>query len=102
MVQVGDLRVDIQAHEVTLDGTSIELRPKEFELLALLASRAGEVVSRRTIAREVWDDPLSSSDTTIDVHLSALRRRLGETAAAPRYLRVIRGVGVKLAPPDEG
>ncbi len=102
VVQVGDLRVDVQAHEVTLEGRDIDLRPKEFELLALLASRAGEVVSRRTIAREVWDDPLSSSDTTIDVHLSALRRRLGETAANPRYLRVIRGVGVKLAAPDDG
>lgn len=100
VVEVGGLRVDQPAHEVRLDDEVLQLRPKEFELLALLATRSPEVVSRREIAREVWDDPFSASDSTIDVHLSSLRRRLGETAASPRYLRVIRGVGVKLVAPD--
>lgn len=99
VLQVGDLRVDRAAHEALLDGEVLDLRPKEFDLLALLASRSPQVVRRSTIAQEVWDDPFSASDATIDVHLSALRRRLGETAADPRYLRVIRGVGVKLVEP---
>ena len=99
VLQVGDLRVDRATHEVQLGDEVLDLRPKEFDLLALLASRSPEVVRRTTIAEQVWDDPFSASDATIDVHLSALRRRLGETAAAPRYLRVIRGVGVKLVEP---
>jgi len=100
VLQVGDLRVDRATHEVQLGDEVLDLRPKEFDLLALLAARSPEVVRRTTIAQEVWDDPFSASDATIDVHLSALRRRLGETAAAPRYLRVIRGVGVKLVAPE--
>lgn len=100
VLQVGDLRVDRATHEVQLGDEVLDLRPKEFDLLALLAARSPEVVRRATIAQEVWDDPFSASDATIDVHLSALRRRLGETAAAPRYLRVIRGVGVKLVAPE--
>ncbi|TIC88083.1 response regulator transcription factor [Nocardioides sp. GY 10113] len=101
VIQVGGLVIDPGAHEVTLDGVRIEMRPKEFALLRLLASRPGEVVSRRTIAQQVWDHPISSTDSTIDVHVSALRRRLGETSAEPRYLHVIRGVGVKLARPAD-
>ncbi|MGA9275737.1 response regulator transcription factor [Ilumatobacter sp.] len=97
---IGDLQVDLAAREVTAAGEPVELRRKEFDLLALLASRAGQVVTRREIAQEVWDDPLSSSDSTIDVHVSSLRRRLGESADEPRYLRVVRGVGMKLVEPD--
>lgn len=98
---VGELRIDLGAHEAWMGDRRLDLRPKEFQLLALLASRAGEIVTRREIAREVWDDPYSASDSTIDVHLSALRRRLGETAAEPRHLRVVRGVGVGLFVPDD-
>ncbi len=98
--EIGALRIDVGSHSVELDGRPIDLRPKEFQLLVLLASRAGEVVSRADIAREVWDDPYSASDSTIDVHVSAIRRRLGESALEPRFLRVVRGVGVGLMPPD--
>ncbi|MGI9539791.1 MAG: response regulator transcription factor [Miltoncostaeaceae bacterium] len=99
---VGDLRVDVAAHEATLDGQPLDLRRKEFELLALLASRAGTVVSRDDIAREVWDDPQAAHTSTIDVHISSLRRRLGESAAEPRYIEAVRGVGVKLVDPAQG
>lgn len=99
--EVGALRVDVASHSAWLGDERLDLRPKEFQLLSLLASRAGEIVSRGEIAREVWDDPYSASDSTIDVHVSALRRRLGETATEPRFIRVVRGVGVGLASPDE-
>ena len=96
---VGDLRIDRAARVVTLAGEPVELSRKEFDLLAVLAARAGQVVSKRELAAEVWSDPYGSSDRTVDVHLSWLRRKLGETAAEPRYLRAVRGVGVKLVAP---
>ena len=86
------------AREATLAGTPLPLRRKEFDLLALPASHLGEVVPREEIAREVWGDPFATSSSTIDVHISALRRKLGETAAEPHYLVAVRGVGVTAAP----
>jgi DNA-binding response OmpR family regulator len=65
-----------------------------------LAARAGEVVSKRQLLAEVWQQPWGGADRTVDVHLSWLRRKLGETAAAPRYLHSVRGVGVKLVAPE--
>ena len=72
---------------------------KEFELLLALARRAGEVVSKRDLLSEVWQLAWGGSDRTVDVHLSWLRRKLGETAADPRYLLSVRGVGVRLVDP---
>ncbi|MFE3934058.1 helix-turn-helix domain-containing protein, partial [Streptomyces goshikiensis] len=71
---------------------------REFDLLAFLAHHAGQVVSKRRLLSEVWREPYVD-DQTVDVHLSALRRKLGESAAAPRYLRTVRGVGIKLVEP---
>ncbi len=96
---VGGLRVDQVAREVTLDGVPIELTPREFDLLSYLASRAGAVVSRRELMTQVWRLPFGGAEDTVDVHLSWLRRKLGESAQQPRYLHTIRGVGVKLANP---
>lgn len=102
VIEIDGLRIDVTAHEVTLDGAAIELTRLEFELLHFLASRPGEVVSRRRIMAEVWRQPHGGADKTVDVHLSWLRRKLGETAAAPRFLHTVRGVGVKLmASPSE-
>jgi DNA-binding response OmpR family regulator len=97
---VGGLVVDARARTVTLDGVPVELSPKEFELLAYLTERAGEVVSKRELLSQVWNQPYGGADKTVDVHLHWLRRKLGETADEPRYLHRIRGVGVKLAPPS--
>ena len=66
-----------------------------------LARRAGEVVSKRDLLGEVWQLAWGGSDRTVDVHLSWLRRKLGETASAPRYIHSVRGIGVRLmAPPS--
>ncbi|TJZ42275.1 response regulator transcription factor [Streptomyces piniterrae] len=97
---VGELVLDAGAREVTLAGRSLDLTPREFDLLAYLARRAGQVVSRRELLAEVWQQPLGGADKTVDVHLSWLRRKLGETAQRPRYLHTVRTVGVKLAAPE--
>ncbi|MEV7418812.1 response regulator transcription factor [Streptomyces sp. NPDC089919] len=96
---VGGLTVDMEAHTATLDGRELEMRPKEFKLLAYLARNAGRVVSKDELLNEIWCDAFGASEKTIDVHLSWLRRRLGETAAEPRYLHSVRGVGVKIIEP---
>jgi two-component system KDP operon response regulator KdpE len=98
---VGSLRVDTSSRVASLDGRKLELTRMEFDLLAHLASQPGHVVSKRELLAAVWDQPLGGADKTVDVHLSWLRRKLGETAAAPRYLHVLRGAGVKLVDPGE-
>jgi DNA-binding response OmpR family regulator len=98
-LEVGGLRIDMRARTVYLDEVPLELNRKEFDLLSFLAARAGEVVSRQELYAEVWRQPYGGADKTIDVHLSWLRRKLGESAAEPHYLHTIRGVGVKLVEP---
>lgn len=101
-VVVGGLVVDARSRTVTLDGAAVDLAPKEFDLLLHLAERAGEVVSKRDLLAEVWNLPYGGADKTVDVHLHWLRRKLGESADAPRYLHRVRGVGVRLTAPDDG
>jgi DNA-binding response OmpR family regulator len=98
---VGGLTVDARTRSATLEGQQLELSRKEFDLLFALAQRAGEVVTKRELLAEVWRQPYGGGDRTVDVHLSWLRRKLGETAAEPRYLHSSRGVGVRLAAPDQ-
>ncbi|MGW1988732.1 response regulator transcription factor [Embleya sp. NPDC001921] len=95
---VGGLLIDVRRREARLDDRELELTRREFDLLAFLAARAGTVVPRREILAEVWGQSYGD-DQTIDVHLSWLRRKLGEKAREPRYLHTVRGVGVKLEPP---
>lgn len=97
---VGGLVIDLASREVTLDQILIELTPREFDLLAYLAQRAGSVVTKRELIAEVWRQPLGNADKTVDVHLSWLRRKLGEDASAPRYLHTVRGVGVRFTAPS--
>ena len=97
---VGGLSIDRSTRVVTLDGRPLDLTRMEFDLLAYLAGRAGRVVSKRQLMAEVWQQPYGGADKTVDVHLSWLRRKLGETAAEPRFLQTVRGVGVKLVDPD--
>jgi DNA-binding response OmpR family regulator len=96
---VGALWLDPVTREATLDGAALDLTRKEFDLLQTLMQRAGEVVTKRDLLAEVWQQAWGGADRTVDVHLSWLRRKLGETAAEPRYLITVRGVGVKLVTP---
>ena len=97
---VGGLAIDALTRQVSLDGDSVDLSRKEFDLLLALAQRPGEVVTKRELLADVWRQTYGGGDRTVDVHLSWLRRKLGETAAEPRYLHSVRGVGVRLAAPD--
>lgn len=99
VLSVGELRVDLAARTAVLDGQELALNRREFDLLSYLAAHAGRVVTRRQIIRAVWRQPGMDDDQTIDVHISWLRRKLGETAARPRYLHTVRGVGLKLTAP---
>lgn len=98
---VGGLVLDASGRTVTLDGASLDLSAREFDLLFYLATHQGRVVSKRELTTEVWRQPYGGADKTVDVHLSWLRRKLGETAADPRYLRSVRNVGIKLVDPTE-
>ncbi|HMG29857.1 MAG TPA: response regulator transcription factor [Jiangellaceae bacterium] len=98
-VVVGGLRIDPRSREAVLDGSTLELTPREFDLLHHLAARPGQVVSKRELSTQVWQAPYGGADKTVDVHLSWLRRKLGETAQEPRFIHTVRGVGVKLIPP---
>ncbi|MBP2407010.1 response regulator transcription factor [Streptomyces syringium] len=98
-LRVGGLSVDPLRRLAELDGRVLDLTRREFDLLAYLAGRPGVVVPRKELLAEVWQQSYGD-DQTIDVHLSWLRRKLGETAARPRYLHTVRGVGVKLEPPE--
>lgn len=98
-IHVGELEVDPDRRTASLAGAPLELSRLEFDLLAHLARRSPEVVARRELLAEVWRQPHGGADKTIDVHLSWLRRKLGESATAPRYLHTVRGVGIKLEQP---
>ncbi len=98
-IVVGDLRIDMEGRRLLMGGREIELTPKEFDLIAYLAERTGRVVPRRELLAEVWRQPYGGADRTLDVHLSWLRKKLGESAASPRYVHTLHGVGVKLVDP---
>lgn len=97
---VGDLVVDVPARTASLAGETLDLSPKEFDMLRVLVERAGDVLTKRELLAEVWREPYGGSDHTVDVHISWLRKKLGESAQAPRYIQTVHGVGVKLVDPD--
>lgn len=100
-IVVGDLELDLDAHEATLAGQALDLTARSFELLAFLASRPGKLVSKRELLAEVWRQPYGGADKTVDVHVSWLRKALGETASEPVFLHTRRGVGVRLVDPSQ-
>ncbi len=98
---IADLVIDPAGRRVSLAGEELDLSAREFDLLHYLASNQGRVISKRELTIEVWRQPYGGTDKTVDVHLSWLRRKLGETAAEPRFLRSVRNVGIKLVNPNE-
>ena len=89
---VGALEVDVPARRATIDGRELQLTLKEFDLLVLLASEPGVVVDRQKILREVWDTTWYGSSKTVDVHVAALRKKLGD----PTLIETVRGIGLRL------
>ncbi len=100
-IEAGPLTLDTARRSATLDNTELDLTRKEYELLALLLTEAGSVISRERLIDEVWDVNWFGSTKTLDVHVSSLRRKLGDDSADPRFIHTIRGVGFRFAAPDE-
>jgi DNA-binding response OmpR family regulator len=92
---VQGVRVDAEARRAWLGESEIDLTSKEFDLLSLLVSEAGKVVTREQIMRQVWDSKWWGSTKTLDMHVSWLRRKLGDDAHSPRYITTVRGVGFR-------
>jgi DNA-binding response OmpR family regulator len=90
---VGALEIDLDSRRVRVEGEEVELRPKEFDLLAALASQPGTVITREQLLSDVWDTNYYGSTKTLDMHISALRRKLGEAT-----ITTIRGLGYRLEP----
>jgi two-component system, OmpR family, response regulator RegX3 len=101
VVELGEVRVDRARRGATLAGEQLELSRKEFDLLQLLVDNAGTVVKRERLIDEVWDTNWFGSTKTLDVHVSALRKKLGDDPSTPRYIHTVRGVGFRFAGPDE-
>jgi DNA-binding response OmpR family regulator len=99
-VRVGGVTVDVAQRRVLLDGEELALTRREFDLLALLARHAGTVLTRERLIDEVWDTNWFGSTKTLDVHISTLRKKLGDDAVDSRYLHTVRGVGFRFAAPD--
>ena len=95
-VRAGDLQVDIERYDVRIGGQPVELTTKERELLVAIARRNGALVRRAELADEVWGSALWPVTRSIDVHVSSLRRKLGDTARPSRYIETVHGLGFRL------
>jgi two-component system response regulator RegX3 len=100
-IEIGAIRLDPARRSVTRAGEEVDLARKEYELLEHLMRNAGRVVTRDRLLEEVWDMNWFGSTKTLDVHVSAVRKKLGDDPAAPRYVHTVRGVGFRFAGPDE-
>ena len=100
-IEIGPLRLDRAARSAALDGGELDLTRREFDLLELLMAEAGSVVTRERLIDEVWDVNWFGSTKTLDVHVSGLRRKLGDASASPRFIHTVRGVGFRFAAPEE-
>jgi DNA-binding response OmpR family regulator len=97
-LEAGPVRIDLASRRAWLAGEELELSRKELDLLALLVREAGRVVTRERIMAEVWDENWFGSTKTLDMHVSWLRRKLGDDAADPRHIVTVRGVGLRFEP----
>lgn len=89
------VRIDAEARQAFLDDDELQLTAKEFDLLRVLVREAGRVVPREQLMREVWDADWYGSTKTLDMHVSWLRRKLGDEAGQPRFIATVRGVGFR-------
>lgn len=98
MLRAGSLTIDSAAHRVELDGVLVPLTRAEFALLHVLAAHPGQVLEHRDILRAMWGSQWLSDTTPLQVHVSRLRRKLGESASAPRHIITVHGIGYRFDP----
>jgi two-component system, OmpR family, response regulator RegX3 len=101
VLEAGDVRMDLDTRTVTNGDRELSLTLKEFELLRMLMEQAGRVVRRSDLIDEVWDVHWFGPTKTLDVHISSLRKKLGDDPSSPRYIHTARGVGFRFAAPSE-
>ncbi|MBD3934510.1 response regulator transcription factor [Streptomyces chumphonensis] len=89
------VRIDVDSHRAWIGEDELQLTAKEFDLLRVLVRDAGRVVTRDQLMREVWDTTWWSSTKTLDMHISWLRKKLGDDAGNPRFITTVRGVGFR-------
>lgn len=94
-VEIGDIRIDSERHEVTVRGKPVELSPREFELLRFLASHPGQVFTRQMLLDRVWGADAYVEERTVDVHIRWLREKIEANPSQPEMLLTVRGVGYK-------
>ena len=99
-VSVGGLWIDPATHTATLDDVPLSLTPIEFEMLIALARSAGRVKSRERLLLEIAERDFEAFDRSIDVHISSLRRKLGDDPKSPRYIETVRGAGYRMRLPE--
>jgi DNA-binding response OmpR family regulator len=97
-VRFGDVVVDFRSYEAKKGGAPVDMTPKEFQLLRLLASRAGEVVSRGELLEDVWGYETLPNTRTVDNHVATLRAKLAPDASGTRHIQTVHGVGYKYVP----
>ena len=98
VVRTGDLEVDLDRYEARRQGRPLDLTTKELGLLVALARRPGGLVRREELAEEVWGSGLWPVSRSLDVHISSLRRKLGDTPRHPRFVQTVHGLGFRLLP----
>ena len=96
-LRIGDLELDLAAHDARIDGVRVHLTPSEFRLVALLASDPGRAFSRAELVRHLWETEYTGGERAVDAHVVNLRRKLEHDPAEPRRLLTVRGVGYTLA-----
>jgi DNA-binding response OmpR family regulator len=96
VVRVGELRIDPAVREVDVAGAQVDLTPREFDLLHALATRPRMVLTRRQLVDTVWGPTWVGDDRMVDVHIRNLRRKLGDDAQSPRWIRTVRGTGYRI------
>lgn len=93
---IGDLEIDVARHRASLGGTTLQLTPKEFDLLTFLAKNKGFVFSREQLLEKVWGYDFAGDTRTVDVHIRWLRRKIEREPTEPERLVTVRGTGYKL------
>jgi DNA-binding response OmpR family regulator len=94
-LQASGVRIDVAGHRAFLDDKELQLSGKEFDLLHVLVGHAGSVVSRDQLMRDVWGAEPNAPSKTLDMHVSWLRRKLGDDATSPRFITTVRGMGFR-------
>ncbi|GGO33234.1 winged helix-turn-helix domain-containing protein [Deinococcus humi] len=101
-IRSGDLELDLRARRATLAGQPLDLSKLEYDLLSTFAQHPGLVWSRERLLERVWGHDFPSTTRVVDVHVTGLRRKLGDDAEAPRFIETVRGVGYRFMEAQEG